>query len=218
MVSPFSESTDSRAPQSAPDLNNELNNGTEVTAATGGGLIVLAGPSGVGKGTLLHRLRAQHPDLQLSISATTRQPRAGEVEGQHYYFVSREQFFAMVENGELLEWAEFAGNCYGTPKQPIMAAIAQGQRVILEIELLGARQVRESFPAAKQIFIAPPNEQALEARIRSRGQETDAAIEKRLKQAKVELAAAGEFDIKIINDSLATALGELEAAVFGESF
>ncbi|MEL7330974.1 MAG: guanylate kinase [Cyanobacteria bacterium J06560_2] len=218
MVSPFSESTDSRAPQSAPDLNNELNNEPEVTAATGGGLVVLAGPSGVGKGTLLHRLRAQHPDLQLSISATTRQPRAGEVNGQHYYFVSREQFFAMVENGELLEWAEFAGNCYGTPKQPIMAAIAQGQRVILEIELLGARQVRESFPAAKQIFIAPPNEQALEARIRSRGQETDAAIEKRLTQAKVELAAAGEFDIKIINDSLATALSELEAAVFGESF
>lgn len=179
-----------------------------------GQLIVLAGPSGVGKGTLLRRLRQRHPDLALSISATTRQPRDGEVHGQHYYFLSVEKFQAMIEAGELLEWAEFAGNFYGTPKEPIERAIALGQPVILEIELLGARQVRESFPQAKQIFIAPPDEQALEERIRSRGQETEAAIEKRLQRAKIELAAADEFDLKIVNDHFETALSELEAAIF----
>lgn len=179
-----------------------------------GQLIVLAGPSGVGKGTLLQQLRLKHPKLKLSISATTRQPRAGEVDGQHYYFKTREQFQAMVNAGELLEWAEFAGNYYGTPKAPIEAAIAQGQRVILEIELMGARQVRQSFPAANQIFIAPPDVSTLETRIRARGQETEAAIAKRLAQSKVELAAAHEFDTVIVNDCLETALQELEAAIF----
>ncbi|MEL6552172.1 MAG: guanylate kinase [Cyanobacteria bacterium J06621_11] len=180
-----------------------------------GQLIVISGPSGVGKGTLIKRLRQQRPDLQLSVSATTRQPRSNEVDGEHYYFVSKEQFQKMVERGDLLEWAEFAGNCYGTPKAPIEIAIAQGKRVILEIELLGARQVRENFPAAKQIFIAPPDEKALEERIRSRGQETEAAIAKRLQQAKVELAAAHEFDVKIVNDSLENALSEIETAIDG---
>ena len=185
------------------------------TSVVSGQLVVLAGPSGVGKGTLLQQLRQKHPELQLSISATTRQPRAGEVHGQHYYFKSREQFQAMVEAGALLEWAEFAGNYYGTPKAPIAAAIEKGAQVILEIELLGARQVRQSFPLAKQIFIAPPNVETLEARIRARGQESEAAIAKRLAQSKVELAAAHEFDTVIVNDSLATALSELETAIFG---
>ena len=169
------------------------------TSVVSGQLVVLAGPSGVGKGTLLQQLRQKHPELQLSISATTRQPRAGEVPGQHYYFKSREQFQAMVEAGALLEWA----------------AIEKGAQVILEIELLGARQVRQSFPLAKQIFIAPPNVETLEARIRARGQESEAAIAKRLAQSKVELAAAHEFDTVIVNDSLATALSELETAIFG---
>ncbi|MGB3573301.1 MAG: guanylate kinase, partial [Phormidesmis sp.] len=120
----------------------------------------------------------------------------------------------MAQNGELLEWAEFAGNCYGTPRAPIELAISKGRRVVLEIELLGARQVRQSFPAARQIFVAPPNEQALEARIRSRGQETEAAIAQRLAQSKVELAAAAEFDIQIVNEDLQVATNELETAVF----
>ena len=182
-----------------------------------GQLIVLAGPSGVGKGTLLAHLLQRHPDVKVSVSATTRQPRAGEVHGQHYYFVSREQFHAMIEGGELLEWAEFAGNCYGTPKQPIETAIAQGQQVILEIELLGARQVRKTFPNAKQIFVMPPSQAALEARIRGRGQDSEEAIAKRLNQSTVELAAADEFDVKIVNDDLERAIAELERVVFGDT-
>lgn len=180
-----------------------------------GQLIVLAGPSGVGKGTLLNQLLKRHPAIQVSVSATTRRPRAGEIDGEHYCFVSRDQFRSMIENGDLLEWAEFAGNYYGTPRQPIERAIALGQRVILEIELVGARQVRKSFPNAKQIFVLPPNESTLEERIRSRGQDSEEAIAKRLNQAKVELAAASEFDVQIVNDNLARALAELEQAIFG---
>lgn len=180
-----------------------------------GRLIVLAGPSGVGKGTLLRHLLQRHPDIGVSVSATTRQPRAGEIDGQHYYFVSRDRFNTMIKRGELLEWAEFAENCYGTPKAPIASAIAQGQRVILEIELVGARQIRQNFPDARQIFVHPPSVEALEARIRSRGQDSEAAIAKRLARAKTELAAADEFDQQIVNDTLETALTELETAIFG---
>lgn len=180
-----------------------------------GQLIVLAGPSGVGKGTLLKRLLERHPEVSVSVSATTRSPRPGEVDGEHYYFVSRDRFNAMVEKDELLEWAEFAGNCYGTPKAPIEVAIARGQQVILEIELLGARQVRKSFPNAKQIFILPPSTQTLEDRIRSRGQDSEEAISKRLMQAKIELAAADEFDLQIVNDDLDVAFEQLETTIFG---
>lgn len=182
-----------------------------------GELIVLAGPSGVGKGTLLKHLRGRHPKLRVSVSATTRQPRAGEVDGRHYYFVSLAAFKAMIAQGELLEWAQFAGNYYGTPKGPIKDAIAQGEQIILEIELMGARQVRESFPEAKQFFVLPPSVTALETRIRARGQDNESAIAKRLARAKVELAAADEFDIQIINDDLETALKSLEAAIFGST-
>lgn len=179
-----------------------------------GQLIVLSGPSGVGKGTLLKQLRQRHPKLQVSVSVTTRKPRPGEVDGQHYCFVSSERFAQMVEQGELLEWAEFAGNCYGTPKAPIERAIAQGQPIILEIELLGARQIRQSFPNAKQIFVLPPSPEALEDRIRSRGQDAEAAIARRLRRARVELAAADEFDFKIVNGDLERAIAELESAIF----
>ena len=179
-----------------------------------GQLIVLAGPSGVGKGTLLKRLLQDWPELGVSVSVTTRSPRPGEVDGEHYHFVSRDRFSDMVEADELLEWAEFAGNCYGTPKAPIKAAIERGQSVILEIELVGARQIRRSFPAAKQIFVMPPDEAALEKRIRSRGQDSEGAIAKRLAQAKVELAAADEFDFTIVNDDLEQAIAQLESVIF----
>jgi len=175
-----------------------------------GKLVVLTGPSGVGKGTLLRHLRQRHPHLYLSTSATTRNPRPGEVDGQHYYFVSRETFEHMITQGDLLEWAEFAGNYYGTPRQPVEIQIERGNQVILEIELEGARQVAQSFPEALKVFIMPPSKAELERRIRDRGQDDEAAIERRLKRAQVELDAADEFDIQIVNDDLDQALARLE--------
>jgi guanylate kinase len=178
-----------------------------------GKLVVLTGPSGVGKGTLLRHLRQRHPHLYLSTSATTRQPRPGEVNGKDYYFVSRAEFEQMIEKGELLEWAEFAGNYYGTPRQPVEVQIERGNQVILEIELNGARQVAQSFPEALKIFIMPPSPDELERRIRDRGQDDDAAIARRLDRARVELAAADEFDVQIVNDDLEHAIAELEAVL-----
>ncbi len=182
-----------------------------------GQLIVFTGPSGVGKGTLLRRLLAKHPDLSVSVSATTRAPRSGEVDGQHYYFVDRGRFEQMIRQGQLLEWAEFAGNLYGTPIRPLAEQVQNGRRVILEIELEGARQVRQTFPSALQIFVLPPSLAALEDRLRQRDQDTEGAIAKRLARAQVEIAAATEFDVQIVNDDLETALAQLEATLFEPS-
>lgn len=182
-----------------------------------GRLIVLTGPSGVGKGTLLRSLLQRHPELYFSVSATTRAPRSGEIYGQHYYFTSRDRFQEMIQNGELLESAEFAGNCYGTPRKPVEAQIAQGNSVILEIELEGARQIKQTFPSALRIFVLPPSEDELERRIRSRGTDSEEAIARRLRRAKEEIAAADEFDIQIVNDDLEKTLYRLEAAIFSIS-
>lgn len=179
-----------------------------------GRLVVITGPSGVGKGTLLKHLRQRYPDLYLSVSATTRTPRSGEVDGQHYYFVSRDIFEKMIEKNELLEWAEYAGNYYGTPRQPVEVQIERGNQVILEIELQGARQVAQSFPEGLKIFILPPSLEDLERRIRNRGQDNEAAIARRLSRARIELEAAAEFDVQIINDDLEQALAVLEATLF----
>ena len=179
-----------------------------------GKLVVLTGPSGVGKGTLLRSLLQRHPDLYVSISVTTRAPRPGEVDGQHYYFVNRTQFERMVAAGELLEWAEFAGNYYGTPRLAVEQQVQQGKCVILEIELEGARQVRQTFPTAFRIFILPPSLNELEFRIRNRGQDSEEAIARRLQRARAEIDAASEFDIQIINDDFEKALTEIEAALF----
>ncbi len=179
-----------------------------------GRLIVLTGPSGVGKGTLLRSLLQRHKDLYLSVSVTTRSPRPGEVDGKNYYFVTRPQFERMVAQGEFLEWAEFAGNCYGTPRRTVEEKIRDGKWVILEIELDGARQIRKSFPSALQIFIAPPSMVELEARIRGRGQDSETAIARRLQRAWEEVDAAGEFDIQVVNDDLERALTEIETALF----
>ncbi|MFN7900606.1 MAG: guanylate kinase [Synechococcaceae cyanobacterium] len=176
-------------------------------------LTVITGPSGVGKGTLVRRLLERHPQLWLSVSATTRSPRAGEVEGEHYVFLSRPAFAALEEEGGLLEWAEFAGNAYGTPRRPVEERLASGQPVLLEIELEGARQVRRSFPTARLLFISPPSFAELERRIRGRGSEAEAAIERRLARARVELEASGEFDAVVVNDDLEQALGELETRI-----
>jgi guanylate kinase len=180
-----------------------------------GRLIVLTGPSGVGKGTLLKALLQAHPELYLSISATTRTPREGEVDGVNYYFLDRPQFEQAIQDGALLEWAEFAGNYYGTPIQPVRDRVADGGLMILEIELLGARQVAKIFPAALRIFILPPSLEVLEERLRSRGQDPEEAILKRLAVARSEIAAADEFDLQIVNDNLDIALAAIAAAIFG---
>jgi guanylate kinase len=175
-----------------------------------GRLTVITGPSGVGKGTLVSQLLARHPGIWLSISATTRVPRQGEHEGDNYFFMDRADFEARVAAGGFLEWAEFAGNLYGTPRQPVEQQLAAGRPVLLEIELEGARQVRQSFDQAYQVFIQPPSLAELERRIRGRGTDSDEAISRRLERARIELAAAREFDACITNDDLNQALLELE--------
>jgi guanylate kinase len=179
-----------------------------------GKLIVLTGPSGVGKGTLLRSLLVRHPELYFSVSATTREPRPGEIDGKHYYFVSRDKFEQMVAANELLEWAQYAGNYYGTPRLPVEQHIQLGQSVILEIELVGARKINKTFPSAMRIFILPPSLAELEQRIRSRGQDSEEAITRRLASAQVEVEAADEFDIQIVNDDLEKALVSIESAIF----
>jgi guanylate kinase len=179
-------------------------------SALPGRLTLITGPSGVGKGTLVKGLLERHPEIWLSISATTRPPRAGEVDGEHYFFLSRDAFERQVAGAGFLEWAEFAGNLYGTPRQPVEAQLAAGRPVLLEIELEGARQVRRSFAAGFQIFVEPPSFEELERRIRGRGSDSEDSIARRLARAKVELAAAPEFDAVLVNGELELALAELE--------
>ncbi|QYX34236.1 guanylate kinase [Sphaerospermopsis torques-reginae] len=180
-----------------------------------GKLIVLTGPSGVGKGTLMQKLLQLHPELYYSVSATTRSPRPGEINGQNYYFITRSQFEKLVAQGEFLEWAEFAGNYYGTPRAAVLEQIQSGKLVILEIELEGARQIRASYPNALSIFILPPSFSELEKRIRGRGQDSQEAIARRLNRAQEEIEAAAEFDLQIVNDDFETALNQIEAVLFG---
>lgn len=180
------------------------------SASSPGQLTVLTGPSGVGKGTLVRALLARHPEIWLSVSATTRAPRGGEVEGEHYFFLTPERFEEQVREGGFLEWATFAGNRYGTPRNAVEDKLAAGRPVLLEIELEGARLVRRSFPAGRQIFVKPPSFEELERRIRGRGTDAEEAIQQRLARARQELAAAAEFDAVLINDDLETAGQELE--------
>ncbi|MDF5736607.1 MAG: guanylate kinase [Nostoc sp.] len=179
-----------------------------------GKLIVLTGPSGVGKGTLMRSLLQRHSELYYSVSVTTRSPRPGEIDGKNYYFISRSKFEQLVTEGEFLEWAEFAGNYYGTPREAVLNQINSGKLVVLEIELEGARQIRASFSSALRIFILPPSFDELEKRIRSRGQDSEEAIARRLLRAQEEIQAADEFDIQIVNDDLKTALNDIEAVLF----
>ncbi len=173
-------------------------------------IFVIAGPSGVGKGTLVTELTKRSDAIWVSISATTRAPRPGEIDGVSYFFVSDEEFDRLVDSGQMLEWAIVHGSArYGTPRGPVEEAVASGKIAILEIDLAGARQVRQSAPEATQIFIAPPSSEELERRLRGRGTETPEQIERRLQTARVELEAEGEFAVVVVNDSVNRATDEL---------
>lgn len=174
-------------------------------------LTVLSGPSGVGKSTVVAHMRTVHPEVWLSVSATTRKPRPGEKHGVHYYFVENDEFDKLIANGELLEWAEFAGNRYGTPRQAVLEHLEAGEPVLLEIDLQGARQVRESMPEAQLVFLAPPSWDELVRRLTGRGTEAPEVIERRLKVARVELAAEPEFDTTLVNTSVEDVARELLA-------
>jgi len=174
------------------------------------GLIVITGPSGVGKGTLVRKLLEENKNLWLSISATTRLPREGEKDGREYFFLNKKQFKDLVNEKGFIEWAEFAGNFYGTPKNEVQNRLSIGKKVLLEIELEGARQVRKTFPEGFQIFIAPPSFSELENRIKGRGTESSNSIANRLNRAKEELKAQNEFDAVVINDNLDKAFLEIK--------
>jgi len=166
-------------------------------------IVVLAGPAGVGKGSIVSGLLSSRSDFVLSVSATTREPRESETDGVQYYFVSEEQFDRMIEDRQMLEWAWVFGlNRYGTPKKPVDKLQAAGKTVILEIDLDGARQIRKTAPDAVQIFIAPPSFDELEQRLRGRGTETEEQLSARLETAKEELRSQNEFDQVFINDEL----------------
>lgn len=169
-------------------------------------LTVLSGPSGVGKSSLIKELRRQRPDIWVSVSTTTRPPRSGEVEGHDYFFVDHATFAGLRDSGEFLESAEFAGNWYGTPRTPVLAHLAAGTPVILEIDLEGARQVRQAMPQARLVFLAPPRWEDLVARLSGRGTESPDVVARRLAAARVELAAEEEFDVTLVNDQLEHAL------------
>jgi guanylate kinase len=173
-------------------------------------LIVLAGPTAVGKGTVVKHILENYPNVHLSVSATTRSPRPGEVEGLSYYFLTHDEFDAMIESGDMLEYAVVHGqNKYGTPKQPVLAALQAGKQVILEMDIQGARQVKQSMPAAKLVFIAPPSWGELVKRLQGRGTETAEEQARRLETAKLELAAQSEFDYVVINDEVARCASEV---------
>ncbi len=173
-------------------------------------LTLITGPSGVGKGTLVKKLLEKHPQIWLSVSATTRLPREGEIDGKDYFFLKPDRFNQLLLDGGFLESAQFAGNSYGTPRKPVETQLKKGIPVLLEIELEGARQVRKNFPKAFQIFVAPPSFNELERRIRGRATDDEKAIQSRLSRAKQELLAQNEFDAVVINDDLNSALVELE--------
>jgi len=171
--------------------------------------VVITGPSGVGKGTLIRSLRERVPALELSVSATTRRPRPGETQGADYHFLSPEQFAEHVDRGDFVEHADYAGARYGTLRSDLETRMASGSPVLLEIELQGARQVRETLPEATQVFIAPPSLDALRARLIGRGTDDPHQIEKRLRTAEAELAAQDEFAKVVVNDRLEDAVDEL---------
>ncbi|MFC7681675.1 guanylate kinase [Paenibacillus sp. GCM10028914] len=184
--------------------------------STKGLLIVLSGPSGVGKGTVCSALRPRIPDLVYSVSATTRKPRMGEVDGVNYFFKEREQFLSMIENDELLEYAEYVGNFYGTPRDFVEETIASGKDIILEIEVQGALKVKEKFPDGVFIFLTPPSLDELKDRIVGRGTESQATIDHRMSVAVDEMALIRHYDYAVVNDEINLACKRIESIIIAE--
>jgi guanylate kinase len=173
-------------------------------------LLVVAGPTAVGKGTVVDYILKNYSNFHISVSATTREPRPGEIEGKSYFFVSHEEFDEQIQAGQMLEFAVVHGdNKYGTPRKPVEDALARGEHVILEIDIQGARQVKQAMPEAISVFIAPPSWEVLVERLQSRGTETAIEQQKRLETAKSELASQGEFDRVVINDEVARCASEV---------
>lgn len=179
-------------------------------------LVVFSGPSGAGKDTVLKRLMEKEPGIRLSVSATTRAPREGEVDGKDYHFLTRARFDELVANDKMLEHAEYCGNCYGTPSEPIEKWQAEGCDVILEIEVQGGAQIKAKRPDCVSIFVLPPSLEVLENRLRRRGTESEEAIQKRLGAAKEEIAKAVLYDYIIVNDDLETAVSEMAGLLRAE--
>ena len=187
--------------------------------ATPGRVLVLSGPSAVGKSTVVRRLREQVPGMHFSVSATTRAPRPGEVDGLDYHFVSADRFQELIDAGELLEWAEIHGGLHrsGTPSAPVIGAAAMGQPVLIEVDLAGARSVKKAMPEVITVFLAPPSWEALQQRLVGRGTETPETMARRLATAEAELAAQGEFDVVVVNSRLDSACSELVTLLVGNT-
>jgi guanylate kinase len=200
------------------DPSLESGGSLETGSATTGRsrLTVLAGPTAVGKGSVSADIREHHPEVWISVSATTRAPRPGEQNGVHYWFVSEAEFDRMIADDEFLEWAVVHGAArYGTPRAPVEEALAAGRLALLEIDLQGARQVHEAMPEAFMVVLAPPSWEELVRRLEGRGTEDEAERERRLATARVELAAESEFDVTIVNTEIHDAAEELVALMVG---
>ncbi len=174
-----------------------------------GGVFVVAGPSGSGKDTLFKELFKRKPEIKFSISSITRPMRVGEVEGEKYNFITREKFLNMLENDELLEYNEYIGNYYGTPKAPVIAAIENGDDILIEVDVNGAKEICQKLPEAITVFIMPPSYKELKRRLSGRGTETQDLIDKRMKEALNEIARATEFDYIVVNDDIETAVDDI---------
>ena len=179
-------------------------------------VIVVSAPSGGGKGTILKELFERNSNIKFSVSATTRNPRPGEVDGQHYYFIDKPKFQELIDNDKMLEHAEYCGNFYGTPREPIEKAVDEGYDIVLEIEVQGGAQIKKKIPECVSVFITPPSMEVLEKRLRNRGTETDEVIKNRLNTALSEIPHAKDYDYIVVNDKLEDAVAELESIIKAE--
>jgi guanylate kinase len=202
-----------------PDGDHDERLGAKAAGQAAGRVVVLSGPSAVGKSTLVRCLRERIPELHFSVSATTRAPRPGEVDGVDYHFVTPARFQQLIDEGALLEWAEIHSGLHrsGTPARPIRDATAAGHPVLVEVDLAGARAVKQAMPEAITVFLAPPSWEALESRLVGRGTETAEVIERRLATARTELAAQDDFDEVVVNSQLESACAELVSLLVGQA-